>query len=189
MLKEGNTFHPWFGMDRSGLDVVKLFSKRVLFNSYHCPRSILGSTAFFIARHPLTLSINSCFLVNGQNWRADPLDKNAETWYRITNSIFAKMVNPLIHRHTQIDNDTRPPDTFSVGRGTTGYPFYLFALTFMGKGSDGTMYEDRRNGSMELFCELDPGAHWPNNYTWMVHAFSRRNYSISNGGQISKNFL
>ena len=110
--------------------------------------------------------------INGQNWRADPLDSNAENWYRITNSIFAKMVNPLIHRHTQIDNDTRPPDTLSVGQGTTGYPSYAFTLTFMGKGSDGTTYENRRNGRMELFCELDPGAHWPNNYTWMVDAFS-----------------
>ena len=99
------------------------------------------------------------------------------------------MVNPLIHRHTQIDNDTQPADTFDVATGTTGYPFYVFTLTFMGKGSDGTTYEDRRNGSMELYCELDPGARWSIDHTWMVHAFSRRNYSISNEGQISKNFL
>ena len=127
--------------------------------------------------------------INSQSWRADPIENNSEAWFRIINSIFAKMTNPMIHRHCITDNDSKPAGTYSRVKGTTGYPFYVFSLTFMGKGGDGTLYEDRRTGNIELFCELSPGAVWPNNYTWMIHAFSSRNYSISNEGQISKNFL
>ena len=127
--------------------------------------------------------------INSQSWRADPIETNSEAWFRIANSIFAKMTNPMINRHCITDNDDKPPSTWNQVKRTTGYPFYVFSLTFMGKGGDGTLYEDRRTGNIELFCELSPGAVWPNNYTWMIHAFSSRNYSISNEGQISKNFL
>ena len=50
------------------------------------------------------------------------------------------------------------------------------------------MYEDRRSGSIELYCELTPGAAWPANYTWVVHAFTRHNFSIDTEGQITKTF-
>ena len=66
---------------------------------------------------------------------------------------------------------------------------YPFTLTNTAKGADGSMNADRRAGSMELYCKLAPGAVWPANYSWMIHGFARRNFSIDTEGQITKNFL
>ena len=167
------------------LCVVTLRDKQAIIGTYETNPYVMYPVPTPLNSKKFLLDIK----VNNQNWTANPIDSNSENWFRIVNSIFAKMQNPLIHRHTQIDNDTKPADTYNPNTRTTGYPFYIFTLTFMGKGADGTTYEDRRTGNMELYCELSPGATWPGNYCWMVHAFSRRNYSISNEGQVSKNFL
>ena len=115
--------------------------------------------------------------VNNQKWRSDLLDKNSEAYHRLNQALYSKFNNPLLPRGA-IDTDT-----------VTGYHMYPFTLTNTSKGTDGRMYEDRRNGAIELYCELTPGATWPANYTWMVHAFTRRNFSIDTEGQITKNFL
>eukprot|EP00112_Aurelia_sp_Birch-Aquarium-sp1_P015910 Seg3562.14 transcript_id=Seg3562.14/GoldUCD/mRNA.D3Y31 product="hypothetical protein" protein_id=Seg3562.14/GoldUCD/D3Y31 len=127
--------------------------------------------------------------INNQMWNADPIDSNSEAFFRIVQALYGKMRVPLVPRHTIEDNDTRPPNLFNAAKGTTGYPFYPFALTFMGRGADGNRYEDRRTGNIELFCQLDAGATWNANHQWMIHAFSTRNYAISNEGQLTKNFL
>ena len=101
------------------------------------------------------------------------------------------MRNPLFRRDSIIANDTRDTTLYDAGAepGTTGYAAFLFVQTLSGKGSDGTFYEVRGSGNMELICQLKPGTKWNENYEWQIHAFSRRNYSINNIGQISKNFL
>ena len=101
------------------------------------------------------------------------------------------MPNPLLTRDSIIANDTRDADLYYAGEGsgTTGYPVYVVVLTMGGKGSDGVHYEDRRSGNLELICQLKPGTTWNPDYKWQIQAFSRRNYSIDNIGQISKNFL
>ena len=101
------------------------------------------------------------------------------------------MRNPLLTRDSIIANDTRDASLYdaAAGSGTTGYPVYAFVQTLSGTEGDGIFYEDRRSGNVELYCQLKPGSTWNANYEWQIHAFSRRNYSIDNIGQISKNFL
>ena len=129
--------------------------------------------------------------VNNQTWRPTAVTNNAEAYRRANEIMFSNMRNPLLTRDSIIANDSRDPDLYDAraGSGTTGYPVYVFVLTMGGKGSDGIFYEDRRSGNVELICQLKPGTVWNANYEWQVHAFSRRNYSIDNIGQISKNFL
>ena len=129
--------------------------------------------------------------VNNQTWRPTAITNNAEAYRRANEIMFSNMRNPLLTRDSIIANDSRDPDLYDAraGSGTTGYPVYVFVQTMGGKGSDGIFYEDRRSGNIELICQLKPGTVWNANYEWQVHAFSRRNYSIDNIGQISKNFL
>ena len=115
--------------------------------------------------------------VNAQDWRTDPCENNPEAYFRLNESLYKKFNNPMLPRKA-IEDDS-----------DTGYHFYGFTLTNTPKGADGIMYEDRRSGSIELFCELQPGAVWPENYEWMIHAFTQRNFSIDPEGQVSKNFL
>ena len=118
-----------------------------------------------------------CVYINNQKWRTDLLDTNAKAYYRLNQALYSKFNNPMMPRGAIDTNDI------------TGYHIYPFTLTNTSKGADGSMYEDRRSGSIELYCELTPGATWPANYTWVVHAFTRRNFPIDTEGQITKNFL
>ena len=116
-------------------------------------------------------------LINSQQWHAEKLKDHTEGWFRANQALFSKFREPLMPRGAIDTNDV------------TGYQMYPFTSTNTAKGADGNMYEDRRAGSMELFCQLAPGATWPNNYAWMIHGFTRRNFSIDTEGQITKNFL
>ena len=129
--------------------------------------------------------------VNNQTWRPEPVKNNAEAYRRLNEVVQSNMRNPLLTRDSIIANDTRDASLYdaAAGSGTTGYPVYVFVQTLSGKGADGMFYEDRRSGNVELYCQLKPGSTWNADYEWQIHAFSRRNYSIDNIGQISKNFL
>ncbi len=127
--------------------------------------------------------------INNQTWRPQPIKNNSEAYRRMKDILYDNYRNPLLNRAAIIGNDTRETGMYDTEMNTTGYAAYAFVMTMTGKGSDGTFYEDRRSGNMELICQLTNGATWPDNYEWRIHAFSRRNYSIDNIGQISKNFL